>query len=179
MKKIVLGRGATKRIVKRGTPIKRDGRQTVKKAERAKRPPEKQAAIPALAIDSFIKKINVDTSQRYVTDIGEISKTRVVQSVVAPATTQKFAVLKGFSVSDTYEIGAIPFVASVTADADGLLVVTTKYLVPALETVEIAAPGELSFETTEVVEALPNVKRATAIKTLATETALAYVPVNE
>lgn len=36
MKKIVLGRGATKRIVKRGTPIKRDGRQTLKKAERAK-----------------------------------------------------------------------------------------------------------------------------------------------
>ena len=37
MKKFVLGRGATKRIVKRGTPIKRDGRQTIKKAERAKR----------------------------------------------------------------------------------------------------------------------------------------------
>lgn len=36
MKKIVLGRGATKRIVKRGTPIKRDGRQTIKRAERAK-----------------------------------------------------------------------------------------------------------------------------------------------
>lgn len=35
-KRLILGRGATKRIVKRGTPIKRDGRQTIKKSERAK-----------------------------------------------------------------------------------------------------------------------------------------------
>lgn len=176
MKKFVLGRGATKRIVKRGTPIKRDGRQTIKKAERAKRLSEKASEFPPLETKSFVLSVQADASQKYVSSIGEAATARVVESVALNAATQTFRAFVGFEVADAYQNGAIPFVASVTADADGLLIVTTKYLVPVWETVELAAPGALTFETTSVVAGLPNIERVAAVRSITTESATAYVP---